>query len=652
MLLHRGPGAGRTERSMSRSGGKARAAMTFARNRPMVGFGSRCGIVNLFRTLAVHPDRVKDHLTQRMLQRKSSGAAGSSVEERNPFLLATAMFLTGDHQALALDELRIQAAAVFARLLNHAREPPTAAMIAAFAGCMDADSVVGRLKFMIGDVQAQSLEVSREDAKTNGEPRTLSTYPPVTDDEFVAAQDAAYVASVGGNTLPGHAIAAVAKGDIVAIEAWLDGDSGHVDARCWADPNGCWAAANVEARDVLDAGRRARGSTMLAFTAGSANRETFVEMLLRRGATVDLQNSTGVSALMEAADNNQPAIVRLLLQAGAQMGLRDWADQTAPQIAERKGYTECVGAFREHLLALAAERRAPAHPPAATTAVPAATTKVSAAKTEVAAAKTSASAATTSATPSLDAQLAIHPECSRAASSALLETGDDIVSRMNKRLRRTADYDLEEHEKVITKDLQQIKAALRDNEAGAIPGVVEQAKKLRNQLKKDVTRVRKELKVNAELVDLTEEVAVLEKELEAGEVLEAKTAFELQEWKEKVREAAEAEKVVAKKAAAEKVAAGKAATAEKAAVEKAAAAEKAAAEKVAAGKVAAAEKAAAEKAAAATAARATAAAARAATQKVAADKAAADKAAADKLARSAAARCRRWLLWGRWQQGL
>ena len=546
------------------SGGKARAAMTFARNRPMKGFGSRCGIVNLFRTLAVHPDRVKDHLTQRMLQRISSGAAGSSVEERNPFLLATAMFLTGDHSAVALDELRIQAAEVFARLLNHAREPPTAAMVAAFAGCLDADSVVGRLKFMIGDVQAQSLEVSREDAKTNGEPRTLSTYPPVTDDEFVAAQDAAYVASVGGNTLPGHAIAAVAQGDIATIETWLDGEGGHVDARCWADPNGCWAAANVEARDVLDAGRRARGSTMLAFTAGSANREPFVEMLLRRGATVDLQNSTGVSALMEAADNNQPAIVRLLLRAGAQMGLRDWADQTAPQIAERKGHTECVAAFREHLLALAAERRAPAHPPAATA-------EVSAAKPDVSAATTSVSAATQSATPHLDGQLALHPECSRAASSALLETGDEIVSRMLG--RRTADYELEEYEKVLTKDLQQIKAALRDNEAGAIPGAVEQAKKLRNQLKKDVARVRKELKVNAELVDLTEEVAVLETELE----VEARKAFELEERKEKVREAAEAEKVVAKRAAAEKAAAAEKVAAEKAAAEKATA-EKMAAE--------------------------------------------------------------------------
>ena len=51
-------------------------------------------------------------------------------------------------------------------------------------------------------------------------------------------------------------------------------------------------------------------------------------------------------------------IVRLLLRAGAQTGLCTLnLGQTALQIAERKGNTECMNAFKEHVAAAVAARR-------------------------------------------------------------------------------------------------------------------------------------------------------------------------------------------------------------------------------------------------------------------------------------------------------
>ena len=45
-----------------------------------------------------------------------------------------------------------------------------------------------------------------------------------------------------------------------------------------------------------------------------------VELLLEHGASVDLQDSDGATALMGAAYNGRAAIVRRLLRAGEQLG--------------------------------------------------------------------------------------------------------------------------------------------------------------------------------------------------------------------------------------------------------------------------------------------------------------------------------------------
>ena len=85
-------------------------------------------------------------------------------------------------------------------------------------------------------------------------------------------------------------------------------------------------------------------------------KERVLDLLLRRGAEIDLQDKDGDTALMLAAEHNRPAVVLRLLRAGADMKLRDAAGKTALQWAKEEGHAECVQAFRTHLGGVAAGR--------------------------------------------------------------------------------------------------------------------------------------------------------------------------------------------------------------------------------------------------------------------------------------------------------
>ena len=54
-----------------------------------------------------------------------------------------------------------------------------------------------------------------------------------------------------------------------------------------------------------------------------------VELLIQRGAEVNLQDSDGNTALMHAAYWNRPAVVRRLLRAGADTAARSASGKTA-----------------------------------------------------------------------------------------------------------------------------------------------------------------------------------------------------------------------------------------------------------------------------------------------------------------------------------
>ena len=134
--------------------------------------------------------------------------------------------------------------------------------------------------------------------------------------------------------LPNGVVVAAKEGDTARVVAWLDG-GGHVDAT-WDLLNGALS-----------------GVTML-MCAGFGGHTPLLDVLLERGASVDLQNSYGMSALTAAAYHGHLAVVQRLLREGADPGLRADNGNTALSEAERNGHADCARAIKEHVEAAAA----------------------------------------------------------------------------------------------------------------------------------------------------------------------------------------------------------------------------------------------------------------------------------------------------------
>ncbi len=65
-----------------------------------------------------------------------------------------------------------------------------------------------------------------------------------------------------------------------------------------------------------------------------------VKKLIERGAHVNAQDRFGVTPLMEAVIGNNPAVARVLLDAGASMGIRNLRGDTALDLARQLGRRE------------------------------------------------------------------------------------------------------------------------------------------------------------------------------------------------------------------------------------------------------------------------------------------------------------------------
>ena len=118
--------------------------------------------------------------------------------------------------------------------------------------------------------------------------------------------------------LPDNVYDAALEGNEAAVEAWLD-RGGHVDARLVEEPYG-----------------------MLLLFAASSGRLPMVELLVRRGASINLQNSIGWSALMGAAFEGSVAVVRHLLQSGANPHLGNENGNTALSIARQRRHAKVI----------------------------------------------------------------------------------------------------------------------------------------------------------------------------------------------------------------------------------------------------------------------------------------------------------------------
>jgi ankyrin repeat protein len=71
-------------------------------------------------------------------------------------------------------------------------------------------------------------------------------------------------------------------------------------------------------------------------------------MLLERGALTDVHGSGGLTALHYAVYNNNDQFVRLLLEHGADVNIRDNYGGTPSELASKEGYHEIVELLSEY----------------------------------------------------------------------------------------------------------------------------------------------------------------------------------------------------------------------------------------------------------------------------------------------------------------
>ena len=106
----------------------------------------------------------------------------------------------------------------------------------------------------------------------------------------------------------------------------------------------------LEGGGRVDATYERGGTSGLTLLMGAAHygHERVVEMMLRRGAEISLQNSFGETALMYSAENGHERVVELLLQHGAEVSLRNSDGYTALMVAAGNGHERVVDLLMRH----------------------------------------------------------------------------------------------------------------------------------------------------------------------------------------------------------------------------------------------------------------------------------------------------------------
>ena len=156
----------------------------------------------------------------------------------------------------------------------------------------------------------------------------------VAEEEGATTESAGEGSACAQTSIPVHLSNALSGRDVAEIAAWLDG-GGEVDCG-WADK---------QVHDV----------TMLMHACQTADHLPCVDLLLERGANVNLRDSPdGCTALMRAASRGHATVVRRLLRAGAQLDLSTPSGLTALKMAKKQGHHECVSILREHVASKAA----------------------------------------------------------------------------------------------------------------------------------------------------------------------------------------------------------------------------------------------------------------------------------------------------------
>ena len=170
--------------------------------------------------------------------------------------------------------------------------------------------------------EQQGHEAAAELIRQHAAPLQLAVAP------SAAPPDAGEAAEYSPPTsLPREIFQSAQQGKLKEVVKWL-GAGGPIDASCSVP---------------TDDGRTA-AVALLHTTAASGRREA-VRVLLKRGASVDLQSSLGGTALMGAASFGHLSTLLLLLQHSANPDLQDKHGNTALMMAAGQGQEACVQAL-------------------------------------------------------------------------------------------------------------------------------------------------------------------------------------------------------------------------------------------------------------------------------------------------------------------
>jgi quinoprotein dehydrogenase-associated probable ABC transporter substrate-binding protein len=127
---------------------------------------------------------------------------------------------------------------------------------------------------------------------------------------------------------------------------------GGADVGAASGPDGLTPLMVVSAQTAPAEGAR--------FVPGSARPTDIASLLIERGAAVDTQAKSGMTALMIAASHNNSPMIGLLMDAGADPALKNEQGLTATDVAQKNGNLEAAQA----ILVLGSARSASAPAPA------------------------------------------------------------------------------------------------------------------------------------------------------------------------------------------------------------------------------------------------------------------------------------------------
>ena len=177
------------------------------------------------------------------------------------------------------------------------------------------------------------------------------------------------------SSLPVDMFQSAQRGELQEVVKWLRKE-GSVDALC-STPSvdgristftlllGAAGSGHVEiTKELLKRGASVDLPTSLGLTALMAaaysGHLSVLLVLLQHSANPDLQSNSGVTALMKAAANGQGACVQALLQARANTELLDNDGRTALQHAEAEGHTVTAELIWQHAVPLPPTAASPA----------------------------------------------------------------------------------------------------------------------------------------------------------------------------------------------------------------------------------------------------------------------------------------------------